>query len=282
LPERSRGALVVAVAGALSACSLLTSFDGLTGGAGDAGPRADTGASPADARDDTTSDAAVDAPADTDWCAVHAPNAFFCHDLENGDLTRFAKGQQTNGTVARDDAAAVSVPFSLLVRTNAVASGGGATSTYVSTARAQAADATLSFDFRSDKTPMIGQGMDIAQLNVYGASTTWNVGVTYENGGALSAYYYDQKSSTYKQIYVGSNPLKLGAWVHIRLHHVIAPDGTATVDIDVDAAPIVSSLVVPATVPAGSPTDAYLGGVFCRAPNDGRTLRFDDIVLELK
>ncbi len=255
---------------AASACSLLTSYDGLEGPNGDASP------------------GGPDAASGPSWCETHAADASFCEDFDRFGLSRFDPIKRENGTVTLDQAAASSPPYAMLAR------GDGPAKLSLGAYHASnttASSATLSADVRIEKANQAGfQSAQLLQLFFNpGTTTKFEVGVgvggtgsgtpdharfVYRNAAAIP------NAQPFAIVSSGASwPLQ--QWVRVTLHVMFAPDGGGTADVDFDGVAFAKGVPLTQTPALGSV--AFNVGVgFADQGHDGWAVRIDNVVFDPK
>jgi hypothetical protein len=263
-------ALVVSVAAGCVACSLATSLSGYSGGAAAVDASTDGDFGP---------EASVDAGSDAPWCQLNAPDAQFCDDFDtNNRVPRSASPFQPKPDErAVVESPGLSDPFSLVLSTPASAS---TTRNLYALQNAPAGNrrvSTVSFDFRVDALSSTG-GIQLAQIVVYSGDETWEVGLELVAESRVQLYTFDALRKAYRNVFQ-TPPLVVSDWRRVRLSQTLDTVGAATVDFDVDGRRLLSALSVSATVASGS-TQLWYGIVYAPAPNDGWTVRYDNLVFD--
>jgi hypothetical protein len=270
----------------LSACTLLTQLDDLTGAAiptdaatdgGTEGSSADGSADPDGAPDAGTGDSGADAS----WCAVNAPDASFCTAFEQADLLQFKRTELDDGTITVDDTAALSPPYSMVATLPALTTGTALAYAYLET-RPAVSEVTVEVAVRLEKASSGSNVMQLMKLVTTDGPMQWETGLALEGTTRrLFVYDYDAVSGAYAEPF-SARPQPLDVWSTLRFHLKLVASGPGTVDLDIDGARVVTGAAVPSPPAASSTFGVYVGGVYVRAPHSGWTTRIDDVVLDAR
>lgn len=265
---------------ALSACSLLTSLDGLSGAAPpvDATDGANDARSANDARATTDAgDGATDAP----WCATNAPDASFCTAFESTELTQFESTSLLNGTLSVDGPNALSPPYALLATAPAITTGTANAYVYRET-RPSVSEVAVEVALRLEKASTATGALQIMKLLTTSGPMSWETGLAIDGvTRRLFVYHYDADTGVYDETFsVGPQPLD--AWSTLRFQLKLAASGPGLIDLDVDGARVATGLSV-ASPPAGTSSfGLFVGVAYVKAPHSGWTARFDNLVLDTR
>jgi hypothetical protein len=278
-------ALAIAIVASSAACTLLTSFDGLSD---EAAARAGDGSSPESAMNDGADpdvvrppgdgEGGADAGSDASWCEKNAPGATFCEDFDRFGLARFTGVEQTNATAQVVAGDARSSPSALLV------SGSGPAEIHGRAAfqwPATSTDVTLAADVRVDKANAAGSQPAQFLVLFFGAAPGYQIGVG-ATGTAHERYvfFYEPTTSNYG-VLARSGTWVLGQWVRVTLHVHLAGVGSGTVDVDFDGLPLAKDLPIAPPL-ASSAVELSVGIPFANAGHDGWAVRTDDVAFVAK
>ena len=262
------------------------SLDGLTGGVADGGSGADTGGK-GDAGVDV---AALDGAASIEagpWCATNGAPGSFCCDFDTDDLTVFNDTKLYNGaTVSLDTEAASSPPRSLLVKTpvnQAASPDAGAFSEghvhYISTPGATAF-AEVALTFRIDKAATL-QSVGLVVFRFVGPDRNYEARLLLETDRRLFISEFDTKTLVYAEPFRASTPIPVGTWVRAKFRVELLASGSGRADLEIDGTPVATAVTLKPFHPKGElRTD--IGATYVKTPNDGWTVRIDDLLISPK
>lgn len=283
-----RRALFVALAAVVSAaCSLLTSTDGLSGGAdvADGGlvSRPDGG----DANAADTSTTPVDGgDGGGNWCVMHQGDASFCDDFDTQGLAQWQKSERGGGTTTADTAAASSAPASMLSVLPAL--DGGLSGAFVyRDMKVPVVEVAGDAEFRVEQTntgSTLLQLMKLLELSPTAVNDelAWEVGVAI-NGVSrkLVVFQYNYYTSTYTELFTFPTPIAVGEWTRLRLHLRLRGTFDGVVDLDVNGTRVATDLVAQPAF-AKAPFQLYAGAIYTVSPHTGWTVRTDNVLFDAR
>lgn len=270
--------LGAAILGGITACSLVTSLDGLaepadTADGANGTDGGDTGS--ADAQGDTST---ADGGTDASWCATHAPDATFCTSFDRTDLGDIPKMNDQNGMAIVESKNALSPPYSVLVTAAALTSGESAVYGGVDTPSA-VSEITVELAVRIEKSSDGSSALQLLKLVTRTGPLDWETGLAIAaTSRKLFLYHYNAKTDAYDEPYTArSQPLDV--WTRVTFHLKLRASGPGTLDLDLDGTRVATGLSVPSPPAGSSIFGLTFGTVFVRAPHTGWTARFDDVAL---
>lgn len=274
----SRSHALLALAAALCGCSLLVSLDSLRSSDG-GGPDAEADA-PVDAND-----AGADSSAPSAFCAnVDAANVVLCEDFDETDAATFA-GWSAVGTVARDDVAWTSPPFSLTTSTpQQLDAAASAPAAHIRRTFAQPVSTVrASFAARIDQFDTLSSAAYLNQVTI----TSGGIDVQYRVVAYASQLNFQAHIPSGQDAATQSANFPLTMWTKGTWHHVV-------VDIDVAATPAALTVTVDGLVAvpdagvafaafgAGQSMDVQAGIYYASTPENGWSVRVDDVLVQAK
>ncbi len=267
------------------ACSLLTSVDGLTGGAAatEGGPGAqDSG----DASLGESSTPLVDGGDGGDagpWCLTHKADAAYCEDFDTDGLAAWdAVIEGAGGTTKPDPGAATSAPYSML--SDLPGANAGKVEAYIARkALLPATSASFDADFRLEKANTASSQLQIGKLleiDVNGDGT-WELGLAINDKRKLVVFQYNYASNGYAEAFVYPTPVALGAWTRVGLHLRLQNTLDGVFDMDIDGARVATAVPVQ-PLSAKSPFRLFIGAIYTSTPHTGWTLRTDNVLFDTR
>lgn len=265
------------------------SLDGLSGGGGvlDGGGASDAGR-PADGGTDVPlNDADAAAPIEAGpWCAANGAPGTFCCDFDTTDLSVFNNTTQFNGgTAVLDTTAASSLPRSLLCTTPAGDAGtdaGAFSQGYVHyiSSPAQTSVAEVALSFRIDKAATI-QAVGLVVFRFVGPDRNYETRLLVNEDLRLFISEFDSKTLTYSEPFRMPEPVAVGKWIRVKYRAELLAAGSGRADLDVDGKRVVTAVALKPFYASGNlRTD--IGATYVRLPNDGWTVRIDDLLITPK
>ncbi len=260
-------ALAISVSATVCACSLLSSFDGYSGGGTDAGTDGAIGRPPLEAGADVSTEAGG-----ASWCATHAPAAAFCADFDERGLELFDRNYTDNGTYGLDMLASRSPPASLWAAAgsqSAIASAFLAKGGPSNTKRARVA-----FDLLLEAAhPEVAA--ELVHLEFASGSSHYTVGFgVMEGGQGAFVYEYSPAPALYEERVI-SKPVPLGTWVRITLE---ADLSAKTVTLEREDEP--QTATAPLAALFGGALELEIGLAYTTTGQDAWKVRMDNIVLD--
>jgi hypothetical protein len=276
--------LAFGIAGAaIAGCLLTTSLDGLddtSAAAGDSGPKTDATEAAKDGSSEGSVGPGGDAGTDAGEagapfrCASLSPAPVFCTDFDTGTLASIIDSDTAvGGAIAFDDAVFRSPSRSVRLTAPALA---GADVAHAQLRRSFGFTPTTSirveFDLKIDSTDpsssnAISVGMGGYELGLFlGATAKLRQGVPGDGGTAFSA--------------TNVTPPAAGTWVHLALTIALV-DGASTATLAYDG---VASGPLPIVMDQyrASSWLVVVGLNYVDAPDDGRELHIDNLVIDAK
>ena len=145
---------------------------------------------------------------------------------------------------------------------------------------AQTSIADISFSVRIEKAATT-QKVGLVVFQFVGSDRNHEARLGLDETLKLFISEIDTKTITYAEPFHMAKAIAVGAWVRVHYRVELLAAGSGKADLDVDGTRVVTAVALKPVYPSGN-LRTNLGATYVRAPSDGWTIRFDDLLMSPK